>query len=72
MAERPSSRPTGRRPACSPAAAARAASRVGNYKLIKYYEGNRTVLFDLYNQVRAINNAREHLGWPPKEFDRPR
>ncbi len=27
---------------------------------------------DLYNQVHAINNAREHLGWPPKEFDRPR
>lgn len=26
---------------------------------------------DLYNQVHAINNAREHLGWPPKEFDRP-
>ena len=26
---------------------------------------------DLYNQVRAINSAREHLGWPPKEFDRP-
>ena len=25
---------------------------------------------DLYNQVRAINSAREHLGWPPKEFDR--
>ena len=32
------------------------AIRLGDYKLIKYYEGNRTVLFDLSNDVRERNN----------------
>ncbi|MYF70460.1 MAG: DUF4976 domain-containing protein [Proteobacteria bacterium] len=32
------------------------AIRLGDYKLIKYYEGNKTALFDLSNDVRERNN----------------